>query len=70
MQTINIHSIKSIELGKVSTYKTSSTRSGFSARRLTIIDENGNKIDIELFSKDPEALTLNAEWNQDQSITV
>ncbi len=42
----------------------------FNVRRLTIIDSNGYKIDVELFSDNAKALTVIADWNQDQSITL
>ena len=65
MQTINIHDVSSIKLSDKS-----SNRRAFNVRTLDIIDAYGHKIVIELFAHDPQALTINADWNQDQAITV
>jgi hypothetical protein len=70
MQTINIHEVSSITLSEVSSFDETSHRPAFNVRRLTIIDNNGYKIDIELFSSDLKALTINADWNNGQLITV
>lgn len=70
MQTINIHDVSSIKLSEVSSFDKSSNRRAFNVRTLEIIDAYGHKITIELFSHDPQALTINAEWNQEQLITV
>jgi hypothetical protein len=70
MQTLSIHEITSIELGEVSHFEKSSNRKAFYVRHLIIVDLNGNKIDIDLFSNDQNALTINADWNQNQSITL
>ncbi len=70
MQTINIHEVQSITLSEVSSFDQTSSRPAFNVRRLTIIDSNGYKIDVELFSDNAKALTVIADWNQDQSITL
>lgn len=70
MQTLSIHEIKSIELGEVSSFEKTSNRKAFHVRHLIIIDLNGNKLEIDLFSNDKKALTINADWNQGQSIVL
>ena len=70
MQTINIHEVQSITLSEVSSFDQTSNRPAFNVRRLTIIDSNGYKIDVELFSNNAKALTVIADWNQDQSISL
>lgn len=70
MQTLSIHQITSIELGEVSSFEKTRDREAFHARHLIITDANGNRLAIDLFSNDPKALTINADWNQGQSITL
>ena len=70
MQTLSIHEIKSIELESIQSFDAEKNRAAFSVRALNITDINGNKITIDLFSHDVKALTINADWNQDQSITL
>ena len=70
MQTISIHEITSIELGEVSSFEKTSDRAAFHVRHLIITDASGYRIAIDLFSNDQKALTINADWNQNQSITL
>ena len=72
MQTLNIHDIKSITISEISNFDRDSNklREAFSVRRLDIIDINGNKTSIELFADNAKDLTIVADWNNDQSITL
>ena len=70
MQTINIHEVSSIKLSEVTSFDKSANRRAFNVRNLEIMDAYGNRITIELFAHDPQALTINADWNQGQSIIV
>lgn len=72
MQTLNIHDIKTITLSEITSFDRDSNklREAFSVRRLDIIDINGNKTSIELFADNAKDLTIIADWNNDQSITL
>jgi hypothetical protein len=70
MQTLSIHEIKSIELESTQSFDAEKNRAAFSVRALNITDIHGNKITIDLFSHDLKALTINADWNQGQSIVL
>lgn len=70
MQTLNIHQVQSVTLSEASHYEAEINREAFSVRRLEVTDISGNKISIELYANDPKALTINADWNDGQSIIV
>jgi len=70
MQTITIHDVKTIELLTVESFEADSNSAAFNTRRLRVEDKDGNSYEIVLFSNDAKALTINADWNENQSITV
>jgi hypothetical protein len=70
MQTITIHDVKTIELLKLEAFESDKDGAAFNTRRLRVEDKDGNLYDIVLFSDKKEALTITADWNDDQSITL
>ncbi len=70
MQTITIHEVKTIELLTVESFEADSNSAALNTRRLRVEDKDGNSYEIVLFSNDANALTINADWNENQSITV
>lgn len=67
---LNIHQITSITIDEVFSFEKTPSRDAFSVRHLKITDANGNVVTLDLFSDDAKALTIHADWNQGQSITL
>lgn len=70
MQTITIHDVKSVELLKTEHFEADKEGAAFNTRRLRVEDKDGNICELVLFSSDEKALTITADWNQGQSITL
>lgn len=70
MQTLTIHQVTSIQINETEHYPSDKQGNAFNTRRIKVEDITGSIFEIVLFADDAKALTMNADWNQGQSITL